>query len=179
MAALVPCGPAVCRRKSSGTDGISAQTRPVTCWFANQLDKDARTYQHVLMTVDPSTFEGFMVTFVQRAVVRLLADEDIPVPLGVHELGKRHPALAKIGMAAHLRDAVDLYLAQLVLNGNTLGEALLAEVSNTGNTKSDTKSKSHRVTWKDIGEALGVSAQAAHRKYTHLARLIELAYPDD
>jgi hypothetical protein len=110
----------------------------------------------MLMARVTESFEKFMVRFVRQTVRRLIADEDIHVPPDLRELGRINPLLAEIGMAAQLRAAVDQYLVHLIVyRGDprqTELEALTGKVS-------------PRPTWKEIGKALGVSAQAAHRKY--------------
>ena len=105
------------------------------------------------------SFEDWMVTFVQKTVRRFLRDEDIHVPPELYELERRDPRLAEIGMAVRIREGIDRYLYEVIVFGVIEKDRvppLLTEV--TGETHPPL------LTWKDIGEALGVSAQAANRK---------------
>lgn len=112
----------------------------------------------MLMAEVTEGFEQFLVRFVRKAVIRLLADEDIQVPPDVRELEARGgPLLAQIRMAVHLRAAVDRHIEQLTVFRGPRAEALLAELG--------LAEVPPRPTWSELGEALGVSAQAAHRKY--------------
>jgi hypothetical protein len=69
-------------------------------------------------------------------------------------------------MAVRLRNAVDDRIAFMVVSGTTSkAEWLLDQTLGAPSPR--------RPTWKEIGEALGVSAQAAHRKYGEAARADE------
>jgi hypothetical protein len=112
----------------------------------------------MLMAQITESFEDFLARTVRRLVPRLIVIDG--------ELGGQ-PAqddlLTELRMAVRLRNAVDDHIRSMVvarstgnqaerLLGETLGEPL------------------PRLTWKELGEALGVSAQAAHRKYGAAAR---------
>jgi hypothetical protein len=125
----------------------------VTCGLSIGGTGTYALHQHVLMAKVTESFEEFMVRFVRHAVIRLLADEDIHAPPDLHELeDETDPRLAQIRMAVYLRTAVDQHIAQLIRPSGFLMEVLEIEPE-------------PRPTWKALGKALGVSAQAAHRKY--------------
>jgi hypothetical protein len=65
-------------------------------------------------------------------------------------------------MAVQLRAAFDAVVSRLIMYG--LGDSL--EIVQNSTTSDQARL---RPTWHDIGQALGVSGQAAHRKYAHLA----------
>jgi len=68
-------------------------------------------------------------------------------------------------MAMRLRNAVDEQIRVMVVTGATSrAESLLDQVPGA---------PSSRFTWKELGQALGVSAQAAHRKYGEETRAHE------
>jgi hypothetical protein len=114
------------------------------------------------MASTTETFERFLDRFVRKAAHRLLADDGIRVPPEVRELERRNPLLAQIAMLAHLRRAIDRRIGHLVVSGDDTPEALLDEILGGAPRP--------RPTWQDFGQALGVSAQSAHRKYTRLSR---------
>jgi hypothetical protein len=92
------------------------------------------------------TFDQFLLRFARRAIVRLIQEE-----------GGADGLLEQIRMAARFRQAVDEVIRNLVVTGSARrAESLLAGVIGL---------EHERPTWKEIGEALGVSAQAAHHKY--------------
>ena len=65
-------------------------------------------------------------------------------------------------MAVRLRKAVDEHIRLMVVTcATSKAESLLDQTLG---------SAPPRLTWKELGEALGVSAQAAHRKYGEEAR---------
>ena len=73
--------------------------------------------------------------------------------------------LAELRMAVRLRTAVDDHIRFMVVaRATSKAESLLDETLGA---------PMPRPTWKEIGEALGVSAQAAHRKYGETARANE------
>jgi len=115
-------------------------------------------YQHMLMARITVDFDQFLKSnIICRAVERLVdlqaEERGLPPPQG----RTKERLLAKIQMAANLRRALDEHIHDLIVYGNDSREALLIEVlSATPHT---------RPTWKEIGAALGTSAQAAHRKY--------------
>jgi hypothetical protein len=110
----------------------------------------------MLMAQITESFDEFLARTVRKLVPRLLV---IDGELGGQLAQDDAPdLLAELRMAVRLRNAVDEHIRFMVvarstgsqaerLLGETLGEPL------------------PRLTWKELGEALGVSAQAAHRKY--------------
>ncbi|MFG1686976.1 hypothetical protein ACGFNP_42905 [Nonomuraea sp. NPDC049269] len=94
-------------------------------------------------------FDAFASRITRKLVAKLVAlqgqDED--------------DVLAKIRVSKHLIGVLETQLRLLILHGVDSREAaLLHEV-----LESEPPGRLH--TWKEIGEALGVSAQAAQRKY--------------
>jgi hypothetical protein len=71
--------------------------------------------------------------------------------------------LAELRTAVRLRNAVDEHIRFMVVARSTDSQAerLVDEMFGV---------RPPRITWKELGEALGVSAQAAHRKYGAEAR---------
>ena len=122
----------------------------VTCGFAYLPDRNPRLYQHVLMAGITEDFDSHLRRVAMKIAPALIKQEGGPDGL-----------LARIRMAARFRAALDREIESLVVTGqpNDPGPALLDEVLGT-----DIVSPA-RPTWQEIGEALGVSAQAAHRKY--------------
>jgi hypothetical protein len=115
----------------------------------------------MLMTQIAESFEAFLARTVRRLIPRLLVI-DGAVPAGPPAAGYTPDLLAELRMAMRLRNAVDDYIRTMVVAGAaSRAESLLDEVLGT---------PSPRPTWKELGEALGVSAQAAHRKYGGEAR---------
>jgi hypothetical protein len=124
----------------------------------------------MLMTQIAESFEDFLARTVRRLVPRLLVINGA-VPAEDHAGGR--PAggytpdlLAELHMAVRLRNAVDDHIRTMVVTGAAASnaESLLDQVLGT---------PSPRLTWRELGEALGVSAQAAHRKYGEEARSYE------
>jgi hypothetical protein len=117
---------------------LTVATR-VTWHFVNRRDNGTPPYQHVLMA---ETSDQFLLGVARRLALRLVQEEQESWGL-----------LAEIHMAVRLRRAIDWQLNSLITQGTYEDdpEARLAPPK--------------RPTWKEIGEALGVSAQAAHRKY--------------
>lgn len=117
------------------------------------------------MDGDPEGLEAFLARVARRLVERLLADPRIPAWGALGELGPasadRYEQLAKIKMTVQVQKALDKHLGDLIRYGTDPREALLNEVL------SDGPATAKRATWKQIGDALGVSAQAAHHKYGH------------
>jgi hypothetical protein len=116
----------------------------------------------MLMDDDPESFETFLARVVRRLVERLAADPRI-THSGVLEGFDRTTAerersiqLSNIRMAVQVRKALDEHLGNLIAYGSDGGKTFLYEMMNEPRTKA---------TWKEIGDALGVSAQAAHHKY--------------
>lgn len=109
------------------------------------------------MALITGDFDSFLWHyFIQRAVERLVAleaeeEERLPIP----EDGTKDHLLARIRVAARMRRALDLYINNLIVNGNDA--RILANIGS--------KYLEQKPTWKEIGTALGTSPQAAHRKY--------------
>jgi hypothetical protein len=120
----------------------------------------------MLMAQITESFEDFLARIVRRLVSRLLA---IDGELSARGEEGSQPAqdaipdlLAELRMAARLRKAVDDHIRFMVVAGtSSKAESLLNEALGP---------PSPRPTWKELGDALGVSAQAAHRKYGAEAR---------
>lgn len=114
----------------------------------------------------------------RKLIPRLLAI-DGELPAGDDEASQ--PAqdgtpdlLAELCMAVRLRKAVDEHIRVMVVTSATSeAESLLDQALGV---------PSSRLTWKELGQALGVSAQAAHRKYGEQARAYEalrgVTHPD-
>lgn len=112
----------------------------------------------MLMAEITESVEQFLGTVVRKAVPRLIEIEG----QSAAEDGTAY-LLAEIRMAALLRKAVDDYIRLLVVTGaGSKAEALLDQVLGE---------RPPRPTWKEIGEALGISAQAAHKQHGEAARL--------
>ncbi len=121
-------------------------SEPVTWHFVSQQDSGAALYQHMLMAELTETFDGLLRRVARKAIQRLVQEE-----------GGATGLLAEIRMAARLREAIDRQITSLIASGTSdIREALLDDVLGSSYT---------RPTWREIGEALGVTAQAAHRKY--------------
>jgi hypothetical protein len=131
----------------------------------------------MLMAEITGSIEKFLAMVVEKAIPRLLVLSG-ELPAGYDEYDPEAgddeedlaaafedfnaELLAELRMAARLRNAVDDYIRFAVVTGATgKAEALLDEVFNE---------YPPRPTWIEIGEALDVSAQAAHRKYGKAAR---------
>jgi len=116
----------------------------------------------------PESLEAYLARVVVRLVERLLEDPRIPAWGALGELDPASTAwydqLARIRLAAQVRRALDKHLGDLIVYGNEPRMALLDQVLN------DEPMSDKRATWRQIGDALGVSAQAAHHKYGHLSR---------
>jgi hypothetical protein len=123
----------------------------------------------MLMATVTESFDRFMIRFVRRTVLRLLADEDIHVPPEVRELGRKDQLLAQIRMAVHLRTAVNQYIEERIVFGGDPADVLLADIPAF---KRVTDTNPRQRTWQEFGEALGVSAQAAHRKYARAGQIV-------
>jgi hypothetical protein len=107
------------------------------------------------------SYEDFLARTVRRLVPRLIvidgeldgrpAQDDAP------------DLLAELRMAVRLRNAVDEHIRSMVVARSTGSQAerLLDQMLGA---------RPPRLTWKELGEALGVSAQAAHRKYGTVAQ---------
>lgn len=115
----------------------------------------------MLMAQIAESIEDFLDRVVRRAIPRLLEIEGEPP--AENDMAY---LLAAIRMAALLRKAVDDHIAVMVVTGDgrSRGEALLDQVLGDDRLL-------RRPSWKEIGEALGVSAQAAHRKYGEATRM--------
>ncbi|TYB50488.1 hypothetical protein FXF51_56115 [Nonomuraea sp. PA05] len=99
------------------------------------------------------SFDAFLSRVTEKLVIRLLAIE-----------GSEADVLEQIRMTKVLIRQLEEQLRLLILHGNARRvEILLHEAIN-----GQLPSRPH--TWKEIGEALGVSAQAAQRKYASMER---------
>ena len=147
---------------SDFTPSVLSRHTSLTWENANRRDSVTDPYQHVLMAQITEPIEEFLYRVVRMAIPRLLEIEGEPPA----ENDKAY-VLAAIRMAVLLRKAVDDRIAFMVVTGHagSKAEALLDEVLGG--------ERLLRPTWKEIGEALGVSAQAAHRKYGETARANE------
>jgi hypothetical protein len=128
----------------------------------------------MLMTQSSESLESFMARVVRRLIPRLLAING-EMPAGDDE-GSSPPQdytpdlLAELRMAVRLRNVVDDYIRFMVVTGTTSkAESLLDQTLGMSPP---------RFTWRELGEALGVSAQAAHRKYGGEARAYEASQSD-
>jgi hypothetical protein len=123
----------------------------------------------MLMAQITESFESFLARVVRRLIPRLLvingelpAEDDEGVPPGEDSIAY---LLTELRMAMRLRTAVDAQIRFMVVaRATSKAESLLDETLGA---------PLPRPTWKEIGEALGVSAQAAHRKYGEAARANE------
>jgi hypothetical protein len=115
----------------------------------------------MLMTQIAEDFDRYLDRVVRRLVERVAQEQRDDVwrgngPPDVDD-DDRLDLLTKIKMGALLRDAVDEHLRDLIVYGSDQTVAFLN--STLGSTPGV------RPTWKEIGHALGISAQATHRKY--------------
>ena len=115
----------------------------------------------MLMTQIAEDFDRYLDRVVRRLVERVAQEQRDDVwrgngPPDVDD-DDRLDLLTKIKMGALLRDAVDEHMHDLIVYGSDRKLALL-------NSTLDS-TPGVRPTWKEIGHALGISAQAAHRKY--------------
>jgi hypothetical protein len=95
-------------------------------------------------------------------------------PRLIRERGGPDDLLAEIRMTARVRATIDEVIRLLIKTGSTRPDlGLLDEILD------DRGPLSRRPTWKEIGQALGVSAQAANRKYRSLARATVVAGGED
>lgn len=108
------------------------------------------------------SLEAYLARVVRLLLERLIEDPSNPrwgVLDGIDPTSTdRYTQLAKIRMAVQVRKALDKHLGEIITHGADRREALLNEVLGEPMTVKKT-------TWKEIGDALGVSAQAANRKY--------------
>jgi hypothetical protein len=124
--------------------------------------------QHMLMGDAAESLDEYLERVVRRLIERLLEDPDCTDWDAVSRLGpedaNRYIWLAKIRMAVCVRQMLDLHLRGLVEHGGGRRVTMIYD-------ESETNEIINRPTWKEIGDALGVSAQAAHRKYSHLPKI--------
>ena len=116
----------------------------------------------MLMTQIAEDFENFLGRITRKLIPRLrVINGELPAEDQPAEDRTGH-LLAELRMAVRLRAALDDHIRLLVVaRASTRAESLLDETLGV---------PLPRPTWKEIGEALGVSAQAAHRKYGQAAR---------
>ncbi|GIH93902.1 hypothetical protein ACFFMN_15875 [Planobispora siamensis] len=94
-------------------------------------------------------FPSYLARITRLLVTRLVIAEGNEVTL-----------LAQINMTARLIHQLERHLRLLIVaETDHPAEALLDEVLNPENPRE------RSLTWKEVGDALGVSPQAAHRKY--------------
>ena len=145
--------------------------------FCESRDMAWRRRQHMLMAQITESFEDFLARVVRRAIPRLIVingelppkdDEDDLQAEDEDDLQAQNDKeaiallLAELRMAVRLRDAIDNHIRFMVVAcATSKAESLLDAVLGA---------PLPRPTWKEIGQALGVSAQAAHRKYGEAAR---------
>ena len=113
------------------------------------------------------SLDAFLQRVARHAVERLVSEEGAVVD---GELHRKQDLLAKIQMAARLRRALDEHIHDLVVFGQDRRLAALQQDEELE------PAVSVRPTWAEIGAALGVSGQAAHRKYGEATRR---AHPSD
>ena len=130
----------------------------LTCDFANRPDLMPLRRQHMLMAHITEGFDRYLIRFVQDSIPRLrVASGELPT---------QNYVLDDLRMATRLRNAVDAYIRlMMVTRAASKTESFLF--------KTPGGPPPPRPTWKEIGEALGVSAQAAHRKYGAAVRANE------
>lgn len=135
--------------------------------FINRAQGSALPCQHLLMDGAHESLEAYLAR-----VVPLLLERLIENPSNLHwgvldgidpTSTDRYTQLAKIRMAVQVRKALDKHLGEIITYGADRPVALINEVLSEPVTVK-------KPTWKEIGDALGVSAQAAHRKYGHSPR---------
>lgn len=119
----------------------------------------------MLMAQITETFDDFLHRVTRRLVERLVREQDESIAPDTED-GEWGELLARIQMAARMRKALDEHIAVMVVHASYQRQELLWD------TVIDTVSPGsvHRPTWKQIGDALGTSAQAAHRKYGDAVR---------
>jgi hypothetical protein len=117
----------------------------------------------MLMAQITESFEDFLTRVVGRLVPRLLAiDLELSDESSQSAQDKIPDLLAELRMSVRFRKAVDDHIRMMVVTcATSKAEFLLDQALGV---------PSPRFTWKELGEALGVSAQAAHRKYGEEAR---------
>ena len=125
----------------------------------------------MLMAQITESFEAYLARVVRRLIPRLLV---INAELSARDDEDSSPAedyapnlLAELRMAVRLRNAVDDHIRLMVVTRATSKAESLLDAT--------LGAPLPRLTWKEIGEALGVSAQAAHRKYGEAARAHEVS----
>lgn len=150
---------------TDGSDIFSARNMALNCGFVNCRDTALRWRQHMLMAQITESFDDFLARIVRRLVPRLIViDAELSAGDEGRSLAEDYTPdlLAELRMAVRLRSAVDDQIRMMVVGRSTSrAEALLDETLGV---------PLPRLTWKELGEALGVSAQAAHRKYGAASR---------
>jgi hypothetical protein len=123
----------------------------------------------MLMAEITESFEAFLARTVRRLIPRLLVingeqatgDEEDGLPAE----GYGAALAAQLQMAVRVRNTVDDHIRFMVVTGATSNEESLLDEA--------LGAPPPRLTWKEIGDALSVSAQAAHRKYGAQARMFQ------
>ncbi|GGQ25229.1 hypothetical protein [Streptosporangium pseudovulgare] len=94
-------------------------------------------------------FESFLKRITQKLVIRLVATE-----------GNEPTLINQINMTARLIGHFEQHQRTLVSRGTSRDEESHLDKMLHGDDRPD-----RPYTWKEVGQALGVSGQAAHRKY--------------
>jgi hypothetical protein len=135
-----------------GYDSLSVPHTASDLQLCKVSDRLPEPCQHMLMAELSENFDRFLLRVVRQAIPRLIKIEDGPPPEDDKEF-----LLASLRMGTLLRAAVDQHIHDMVVTAGTdRADVLLSRVLGLPEIE---------LTWKEIGEALGVSAQAVHRKY--------------
>lgn len=138
--------------------------KSLTCDNSESLAWQIWGCQHMLMEINES-FEAFLERVGPKLVRRLI---DI-------EGGDPGDLVERIKMTSRVIKQLESQLTLLIIAGSddtSRRMALLNEVLRT-------PPPDNLPTWKEVGEALGVSPQAAHRKYGEMRRRVTAEIPED